>query len=197
MKIEKIKESNAKYLGKEIEYYKEIPSTHKYAKKIASDKKNNGKVIIAEMQTDGIGTNGRKWYTGEGKNIALTIILTPKCNANALEGLTVDIASVLKKTIKELYNVELTIKKPNDLMLNSKKVSGILTEINTCDGKINYLLISIGMNVNEENFEEEIIDISTSLKKEYQKDFSREDIIANFLINLEDILYKYNILLNG
>ena len=132
-----------------------------------------------------------------GKNIALTIILTPKCNANALEGLTVDIASVLKKTIKELYKIELTIKKPNDLMLNSKKISGILTEINTCDGKINYLLISIGMNVNEEDFGEEFIDIATSLKKEYQKDFSREDIIANFLVNLEDILYKYNILLNG
>lgn len=193
MEIEKIKQGRTKRLGKQIEYYKKIGSTHKYAKEIATDLKNHGKVLIAEVQEDGIGTKGRKWYTGEEKNIAMTIILKPKCMANNLEGLTIDIANTLRKTIKDLYNIELSVKEPNDLMLNSKKICGILTEINTCSGKINYLLISVGFNVNEEEFSKETESIATSLKYEYKKDFSREDIIENFLVNLENMLQKYNI----
>ena len=79
MNLEKIKNTKTRYLGKKIEYFKEISSTHTYAKKIASQEKHNGKIIIAETQTDGIGTKGRTWYTGESKNIAMTIILKPEC----------------------------------------------------------------------------------------------------------------------
>jgi len=178
MDIEKIKNSKNKVIGKKIEYYKEINSTHKYAKKIAIKNENNGKIIIAEKQTDGIGTKGRVWYTGEEKNIAMTIILNPKCGIDKLDGLTIKIAQIMKKTIDELYG-------PNDLMLNNKKICGILTEINTMAGKINYLLISLGFNVNEDIFSEETKNIATSLKREYKKDFSREDIIINFIEKLE------------
>ena len=185
MDIEKIKNSKNKVIGKKIEYYKEINSTHKYAKKIAIKNENNGKIIIAEKQTDGIGTKGRVWYTGEEKNIAMTIILNPKCGIDKLDGLTIKIAQIMKKTINDLYGYELKIKEPNDLMLNNKKICGILTEINTMAGKINYLLISLGFNVNEDIFSEETKNIATSLKREYKKDFSREDIIINFIEKLE------------
>lgn len=185
MDIEKIKNSKNKVIGKKIEYYKEINSTHKYAKKIAIKNENNGKIIIAEKQTDGIGTKGRVWYTGEEKNIAMTIILNPKCGIDKLDGLTIKIAQIMKKTIDELYGYELKIKEPNDLMLNNKKICGILTKINTMAGKINYLLISLGFNVNEDIFSEETKNIATSLKREYKKDFSREDIIINFIEKLE------------
>lgn len=112
-----------------IEYYETIDSTHLYAKKIADSKEN--KIIIAEEQTGGIGTKGRSWYTGRGKNIALTIILHPNCKIEKLEGLTVEIATKIKEAIYELYKYKLEIKEPNDLMLNNKKICGILTEINT------------------------------------------------------------------
>lgn len=115
----------------------------------------------------------------------MTMILKPKCNIEKLDGLTVLIAKVMKETIKVLYNYDLEIKKPNDLMLNGKKISGILTQINSQAQKINYLIISFGFNVNEINFSKETVNLATSLKQEYGKDFSREDIIINFIEKLE------------
>ena len=109
----------------------------------------------------------------------------PNCKIEELNGLTTKIANKIKEAVYELYKYELKIKKPNDLMLNNKKISGILTEINTISEKINYLLISIGFNVNEDHFSKETENIATSLKKEYRKDFIREDIIIKFIENLE------------
>ena len=189
MDLDKIK-SAIKYnkkIGKQIEYYEEIGSTHTYAKEIAIDKQNDGKLILAEIQTLGIGTKGRSWYTGRGKNLAVTIILHPKCKINQLEGLTIEIANKIKESIENLYGYELNIKEPNDLMLNNKKICGILTEINTIGENINYLIISFGFNVNEECFSEETKNIATSLKREYKKEFSREDILIEILKNIEKI----------
>lgn len=185
MDIEKIKKANTKSLGKQIEYYQEISSTHIYAKQIAGKNDNNGKLIIAEAQTAGIGTNGRAWYTGAGKNIAATIIVKPDCSIRALEGLTMKIAEGIKEAIYGLYKIELTIKKPNDLLSNGKKVCGILTEINTIGEKINYLIISFGINVNEDEFSKEITKKATSLKEIRNQTCSREDILIKILEAIE------------
>lgn len=190
MNINKIKKINTKKIGKEIEYFEKIGSTHNYAKQIAEKEENDGKVIIAEIQTSGIGTKGRSWYTGSGKNIAMTVILHPKYKISKLEGLTIKIAQIIQNVIKQMYNYDLKIKEPNDLILNDKKICGILTEINTIGEKINYLLISIGFNVNEDNFSEETKQIATSLKQEYHKDYEREEIIINILENLEKEIEK-------
>ena len=187
MDLEKIKSANTQYLGKEIEYFKEISSTHTYAKKITMQEKQNGKIIIAETQTNGIGTKGRAWYTGESKNIALTIILKPECEISKLEGLTIKIAKCVQKAIEELYQISLEIKEPNDLMLNGKKICGILTEIHTRGDKIEYLLISFGFNVNEDNFNEETSNVATSLKKETGKEYVREEILIKIIEKLEEI----------
>lgn len=191
MNIEKIKQANTKFIGKQVEYYEKIESTHLYAKEIASDKNQNGKIIIAENQTGGIGTKGRSWHTGNKKNIAMTIILKPSCKACNLKDLTVDIAKTMKETIFELYNIELKIKEPNDLLLNNKKICGILTQINSIGENINYLLISFGFNVNEEDFSDEIKEIATSLKKEFNKEFEREEIIKKFIEKLEKLILNY------
>ena len=188
MDIEKIKKAKTKKIGKQIEYYKEIESTHTYAKKITNNLENDGKIIIAENQTSGIGTQGRKWYTGEGKNIAMTIILYPDVNVNKLDGLTIKIAKAIQEAIYNKYGYTLKIKEPNDLILKDKKICGILTEVSTQAEKINYLLISFGFNVNEEQFSEETNDIATSLKKEFHKEFNREEIIIKIIENLEQII---------
>ena len=103
--------------------------------------------------------------------IATTIILHPKCSVNNLSNLTIEIAEKISKAIKELYGYELKIKEPNDLMLNNKKICGILTEIHTQGEKIKYLLISFGFNVNETEFSKETSEIATSLKKNIIKNF--------------------------
>lgn len=168
-----------------IEYYEQINSTHKYAQTIAQDLESDRKVIIADEQTDGIGTKGRSWYTGKGNNIAMTIILHTKRKINELKDLPIEVAKIVQKSIKELYNYNLEIKEPNDLMLNNKKICGILTQTNTQGEKINYILISMGFNVNETRFSEEVKDIATSLKNEYEKEFDRKEIISKILENIE------------
>ena len=117
----------------------------------------------------------------------MTIILHPKCKANELEGLTIKIAKCIQKAIYELYGYQLKIKEPNDLILNDKKICGILTEIHTMGEKINYLLISFGFNVNEDEFSEETKETATSLKREFNKEFQREDIIIKIIEELEEI----------
>lgn len=151
-----------------IKYFDELPSTHLYVKE-NQDKLENGTVIIANKQTAGIGTHGRSWYTGSGDNIAMSMLFKPECDLSSLNNITVDVAQSIKKTIRNLYNIGLNIKYPNDLLLNGKKICGILTEINTISGKINYLIISLGFNVNEICFDEETIKIATSLKKNITK----------------------------
>lgn len=123
-----------------------------------------------------------------GKNIAMTMILKPDINVNKLEGFTVKIAQWMKEVIQELYDYELQIKDPNDLYLSQKKIGGILTEANTIGENINYLLISIGFNVNENQFPKEVSQIATSLRREYRKEFSREDIIVKFIEKIENFL---------
>lgn len=170
----------------EIEYYKTIDSTHAYAKiEARKTVEKKEKLIIAEIQTAGIGTKGRKWYTGSGKNIAMTLLTYPTCKVNQLEDLTIKIAQAVQQAISTLYNYKLTIKEPNDLMLHNKKICGILTEVHTQGEKVNYLLISLGFNVNEENFSEETKEIATSLKREYKKEFKREEIIESIVKNIE------------
>ena len=187
MNLEKIRNAKTKIIGKKIEYFEEIESTHIYGREIAEDEENEGKILLAEVQTGGIGTKGRSWYTGYGKNIAMTIILYPNCKIDELNNLTVEIAEKIKEAIYELYGYKLEIKEPNDLMFNGKKICGILTELHSQGGKIKYLLISFGFNVNEDSFSEETKEIATSLKKEMGKDFVREEIICKIIEKLEEI----------
>ena len=190
MELEKIKQAKTRIIGKQIHYQEEITSTHLVAKEIANNKNNNGKIILAEIQTQGIGTKGRNWYTGKYNNIAMSIILHPTVTIKELDGLTKDIAISMQQTIKKLYGYDLTIKEPNDLLLNGKKICGILTEINTISGNINYLIISLGFNVNENIFSEETKNLATSLKKEYGKEFEREKIIKEFIEILENNIIR-------
>lgn len=188
MEVEKIERANTKYIGKKVKYFETIESTHKYAK-VNIDNIENGEIIIAEEQTGGIGTKGRKWHTGREKNIAMTIVLKPNKKVIELDNLTVDIAKEIQKAIQILFNIKLTIKEPNDLLLEQKKICGILTEVSSMGENINYLLISIGFDVNETEFPIELQEIVTSLKREYNKEFLREDIIAKIIENIEKSIF--------
>ncbi len=180
--IEKINQKlNTSFICQKIIYYKELDSTQDEAKRIA--KKNNiidGTYIVTDIQTKGKGTHDRKWYGGEYENICGTFILTPNCHISKLKNITIVIAQCVIKAMKNLYGIELQIKYPNDVMCNSKKMVGILTESITNKEIVQYLFVGIGINVNQTIFGPEIQDIATSLKKEYNKDFCREDIIAEF-----------------
>lgn len=184
MDIEKIKKAKTKYLGKNIIFYDEIDSTQQEAKR-RLDEIPNGTIIIAEKQTSGKGTKGRTWYTNKG-NIAMTIILKPRCKAENITDITINIAEIMKNMISNLYECELEIKKPNDILLNNKKICGILTETKILGDSVESILIGIGLNINEMKFEKELEKIATSLKKELNIETNREEIIIRFIENFEE-----------
>ena len=126
MNIENIKLANTKIIGKNIIYFSQTESTHKYAIENIQDLPD-GTIVISEFQKDGIGTNDRKWYSERNKNIMMSIILKSKKELKILEDLTVKIANCMKNVIFDLYGYTLEIKFPNDLLLNGKKICGILT----------------------------------------------------------------------
>ena len=161
--------------------------SHKYIKENQKQYQSTT-AIIANKQTAGIGTKGRNWFTGTDKNIAISIIYKPKCEVRKLERITIIIAEILKKVIDDLYKIKLEIKEPNDLMLNNKKICGILTESNIIGDRVNYLIISIGFNVNENKFPKELENIATSLRKETGKEFDKEKILQKMIKNLENII---------
>lgn len=165
MKLELIKKARTKKIGKRIIYFEQIDSTQDYAKNLVKENCENGTIVITDNQTKGRGTKGRNWIVSKGKNITMTILLNPDLKVSKLEGLTLKIAEGIKDSIKELYNYNLTIKEPNDLLLNGKKICGILTESSSYNDKVNYILIGIGFDVNEENFNEELRKYCNFIKK--------------------------------
>ena len=185
MNIDKIKNANTKILGKNVIYYDEISSTQDIIRNLAEKHVENGTIVIADNQVDGKGTKGRTWVSEKNKNITMSLIMYPNCKVEKLEGLTIEIARQIVKAIKELYGYKLEIKEPNDLMLNDKKICGILTQCTTLKETVCYVLIGIGFNVNQVEFNKELSDIATSLKKEFNIEFEREEIVSKILENLE------------
>lgn len=169
---------NTKFIGKNIIKYETITSTQDVAREYAKNNIQEGSIILADTQTLGKGTHGRKWISESNKNLTFTMVLYPKCNVEDLKDLTVITAKCIVKAIKNLYGHELSIKIPNDLMIEGKKVGGILTEITSCNGAIKYLLIGIGLNLNQEEFPEEIRDVATSLKIEFGNNYNKEELLS-------------------
>ncbi len=174
-----------KYLGKEILVFKEIDSTQKELwRRIENGDANNGTVIIAEKQTAGIGTHGRIWYT-DSKNITFSFSIFPNCNIKKLENLTYRIAEILKEVFKDLYDISLEIKLPNDLMINGKKVGGILTETKLQGENVKALVIGVGINTVVSSFPEDLEDKATSIKNEFNIEVANFWLIFRFLEQFE------------
>ncbi len=193
---------NKEYIEKNtdvfLDYREEIPSTNDLAKEIISSKKDTLchftkspfpiYAIFAENQTKGRGTNGRVWKATKEQNILLSLLFYPNRKVTSLAGITYKIAEMIKEAIKDLYGIDLEIKLPNDLLLNGKKICGILTEASVLNGTITDLIIGIGFNVNQEEFESDLKEIATSLKKEYPDGtFKREEIVVKIINNIKSL----------
>lgn len=184
------KEIKTKILGRTCIEFSEIKSTQKYIhNQIKENKIQNGTVVIADVQTDAIGTHGRKWYTSTN-NIAFSLYMEINQNVKKLEGLTYKIAEILVQIFQEKYNISLEIKKPNDLMYNGKKVGGILTETKLHNEEVRYIVIGIGINIAKQEFNKEIKEIATSIEQEFNINIDRNYIITEFCNRFEEEILK-------
>ena len=177
-------------MGKTIHYFKETESTNNLARDMAGSV-DEGTLIIAESQTGGRGRMGRKWISPEG-GIWLSIILKPKMQPLHAPRITLLAGVAVAKTIRS-YGLSAKIKWPNDVLINGKKVCGILTEIGAEMDSIQYVVVGVGIdaNVDTETFPEEFRDSSTSLKNEMGYDINRVEFVQKLLIELESLYLKF------
>ena len=158
--------------------FDELDSTQLEAKRmIKNGSALNGTIIATKNQTAGIGTHGRKWLSISGKNITFSIILTPNLHIDKMKNFTLDIAKIIIDIFNEQYNIKLDIKEPNDIVYNKKKIGGILTESKILGSNVKYIIVGIGINTNQTVFPEEIRDIATSIKNEFDVDVDNDMII--------------------
>ena len=182
MKSEDIKKRlNTNFIGKRLDYYKTIDSTHLYAKSLKKEEIEDGMVIFADNQTSGIGTHERKWFTGNAQNLSFDVVFIPNCSIKNFSRLTLILAECVVKSLKELYNIKTSIKEPNDIILNGKKMAGIITESVAIGEQLKKICIGVGININQIEFPGSLENIATSLKKEFNKDFDRLEIFSKFL----------------
>ena len=163
-------------------------NAEKYIMKNTEKNVEDIRVVIAENQTKGKGTNGRVWQSQSGENILMTMIFYPNKRIKDFNNITYKIAEMIQSAINDLFDIKLTIKMPNDLLLNGKKICGILTESAVQNGYMNYIVIGIGFNVNQAEFPEELEEIATSLKKEFpNKNWDIEKIIVKMINNIKSL----------
>lgn len=182
-----------KFIGRNIIHYDTIDSTNLQAKKLASTSNiKDGTIITSEEQSKGKGRLGRIWESPKGTGIWFSIILKPNISPMNVANITLLGAAAVNLALSDL-NINSKIKWPNDVLLNSKKICGILTEMSAELDEINYIVMGIGINVNmnENDFSEDLIKKATSLKIECKKDFSRKEILGKILNYFEDMYIDY------
>ena len=165
-------------------WFKCLISTQNKAKEFAKKGLSNI-IIVAETQTKGRGRFARKWYSAKG-GLWMSILLKPKNVAN-MQYLTIAAAIAVVKSIKKIAKLKTNIKWPNDVHYKGRKLCGILTE--GVFGKNNYLIVGIGLNVNQNNFPDEIKNTATSLKIIKNKRFSIKKKISS-IVNEFFIFYN-------
>jgi len=166
--------------------FKTLSSTNDKAKYFA-DKGQNNLVVIAEKQKKGRGRFGRKWSSESG-GLYMTILLKEQ-NLENIKYLTFIAAVSVAKTIKKISKLNARVKWPNDVMVNDKKICGILTE--TVSGKKNYSLVGIGVNVNQKKFSKNIIKKTTSLILENNKNYNIKNISRKIIKEFNKLYNNY------
>jgi BirA family biotin operon repressor/biotin-[acetyl-CoA-carboxylase] ligase len=181
---------NTQQIGKNIIYCDSIGSTNSKAKELAEAGEEHGTVVISEEQTSGRGRLGRNWVSPKYKGIWMSIILRPNIITENISQVTLLGAAAVQQAIMEM-GIKTGIKWPNDIVLNSKKVCGILTEMSGEIDHINYLVMGIGINVNleDEDVPLELKDMATSLKLQSGIYVDRKLLLAKVL-NIFEKLYN-------
>lgn len=177
---------HTEWVAKEVLYFDTIDSTNTKAQELAEKGYPSGTLVVADKQESGKGRRGRSWVSPSGTGIFMTLMIKPDINPNNASMLTLVAALAVAKAITSVTGEKAMIKWPNDIVVNSKKVCGILTEMNAQFDYINHIVVGIGINVHNESFPEEISQMASSLMIEAGgKRFHRAQIIAETMSYFE------------
>jgi len=191
-------ELQTKVLGRNIVYLESIDSTNNYAKKIALEGCEEGTLVVADYQTCGRGRLGRDWNSSDKKGVWMSLVLRPDISFEDIQIITLAASVAVVQALFEVAQIKAGIKWPNDIIINGKKVCGILVEMNMEIDRINFLVLGIGLNVNQQadDFPKELLDKAVSLKmyleesSNSQKKLKRNELIVAILLKFEEIYDK-------
>ena len=181
---------HTKWAGKTVHFARETDSTNLWIKRLAKEGASEGTHALAEFQSAGRGRLGRSWEVPEGTSVMMSILLRPKFEPQYAPTLTLVMGMAVAKAVKNL-GFDVSIKWPNDVVVSHKKICGILTEMGVRDGKIDYAVIGVGINVNIREFPEEMADKATSLYLESGKEFDRSQIPGLVMEAFEEYYEKF------
>ena len=182
---------NTDIFGKNIYCYEEVDSTNTVLRKLSEEGACTGTLVTCESQSAGRGRRGRIWVSPEGTNIYMSLLVKPEFNPEKSRMLTLVMALSVCKAIEKSTGLKSEIKWPNDIVVNNKKVTGILTEMILNKDKGPFVIIGTGINVNQKDFPDEIKEMATSLKLESGKEENREEITALAMNFFEEIYNEF------
>lgn len=175
-------------MNDKIIYLDEVDSTNLYADKLCRSGGEFPLAVVADFQTKGSGRMGRSFHSPKGTGIYMTYILDTQ-NIETLNLITTSAGLAVAEVLEEYCSLVSSVKWPNDILLSSGKVCGILTRLITVEGKIKFALIGIGINVSgkKQDFPEEIKNIATTLEEETGKTFNKKILTEKIIENLNEI----------
>jgi BirA family transcriptional regulator, biotin operon repressor / biotin---[acetyl-CoA-carboxylase] ligase len=171
--------------AKRIHHFFRTDSTNRVAMELGYAGEAEGAVVLAEEQTAGRGRAGRSWHSERATGIYLTLLLRPRISPVQAPLLTMMAGLSTHSAVQSLTGLNVDLKWPNDLMLHGKKLGGILTEMHAETTMVRFVIVGIGINVNQERFPAELSGIATSLRAETGKSASRLELLARLLGEFE------------
>ncbi|REJ09704.1 biotin--[acetyl-CoA-carboxylase] ligase [Halobacillus trueperi] len=182
-----------KWIGHELHHYDQVESTQEIVHQLAKQGKPHGTVVIADEQVKGKGRMSRNWDSPKGKGIWMSVLLRPNLPPVQAPQITLLAATVLARMIAERSALVPQIKWPNDLLINHKKVSGILTEMQAEQDTIQYIVLGMGMNVNQEDREipADIKYKASSLKIESRQHWNIQQTVQHILRLFEETYERF------
>lgn len=182
-------------IGRNIVCLDVVDSTNNQAKKLAAEGCAEGTVVVADRQVSGKGRLGRSWSSPAKTGIWMSVVLRPKIPPEEVQAITLAASVAVCKAIGDTTGIEAGIKWPNDILLDGKKVCGILTEMNSEMERVNFIVLGIGVNVNQKtaDFPVELRDTATSLRMYAENTgavtpvFKRNELIKSILSELEKV----------
>jgi BirA family transcriptional regulator, biotin operon repressor / biotin---[acetyl-CoA-carboxylase] ligase len=178
--------------GKRIYHFFRTDSTNRVALELGHAGEPEGAVVLAEEQTGGKGRAGRVWHSERAAGIYVTLLLRPKLAPVQAPLLTMMAGLSMQAAIQAQTGLSVDLKWPNDLMIRGKKVGGILTEMHAEPAQVRFVIVGIGLNVNQEKFPGDLGQIATSLRVEAGRQQSRLELLVRLLREFEN---DYNRLL--
>jgi len=175
-------------IGRNFIYCEEIESTNNF---LLNSKEYNteGTVLFAEYQTKGKGRKDRTWISNNAQNLTFSILLKESFIYSKPNVLNLASSMAVASSIENLFQLKTNLKWPNDVLVNEKKISGILLESVSTGKKMEKIVLGIGINVNQPSFQGKFNFTPTSIKQEYRKEVEREYLLSEVLNNLEELLF--------